>query len=150
MIHKAAIIAVCLTIATAGGAFAADAMQGMSGMDVGPALPAICQTDAGKAAAAAVPTMNMGHDTDADEAHFALMAGMDAMDQNMMMGSMAKNIDVAFVCGMIPHHQGAISMAKAELKYGKDPFTRKLATGIIAAQQKEIAEMLDWLKKQSK
>ena len=85
-------------------------------------------------AAAKMPTMNMGHDTDADEAHFALMAGMDAMDQNMMMGSMAKDLDVAFVCGMIPHHQGAISMAKAELKYGKAPFARKQATNMIDAQ----------------
>jgi uncharacterized protein (DUF305 family) len=46
-----------------------------------------------------------------------------------------------------PHHQGAISMAQAELKYGKDPFTQKLTKGIIAAQEKEIAEMMDWLKK---
>jgi uncharacterized protein (DUF305 family) len=132
------------------GAIAAGATKAMPGMDSAPALPAICQTDAGKAAAAQIPTMGMGHTTDADEAHFALMQGMDAMDRNMAMGSMAKNIDVAFVCGMIPHHQGAISMAQAELKYGKDPFTQKLAKGIIAAQEKEIAEMTDWLKKQSK
>ena len=132
------------------GAIAAGAMKGMPSMDTASALPAICQTDAGKAAAAKMPTMDVGHTTDADEAHFALMQGMDAMDQNMAMGSMAKDIDVAYVCSMIPHHQGAISMAQAELKYGKDPFTQKLAKGIVAAQEKEVAKMTDWLRKQSK
>jgi uncharacterized protein (DUF305 family) len=41
-------------------------------------------------------------------------------------------------------------MARAELKFGKDPANRRLAEGIIAAQEKEIAGMLDWLEKHGK
>jgi uncharacterized protein (DUF305 family) len=55
------------------------------------------------------------------------------------------NTDVDFVRGMIAHHQGAIDMAKIELEYGKDPDLRKLAEGIILAQEAEIKTMKDWL-----
>lgn len=60
------------------------------------------------------------------------------------------NPDVDFAHGMIPHHQGAIDMAKVVLKYGKDPEMKKLAEDIIKAQDAEIAFMKDWLAKQPK
>ena len=83
-----------------------------------------------------------------DPAHADLMAGMGVMNADMMAGGTAADIDVAFVCSMIPHHQGAIAMAKAELAHGDDPWARKLAETIIGAQEKEIADMKDWLIRQ--
>ena len=85
-----------------------------------------------------------------DDAHKALMAGMDSMNSGMDQGMQARDIDVAFVCGMLPHHQGAIDMAKAELQYGDDPWAKQLAQAVIEAQTKEIAQMKDWLAKQPK
>jgi uncharacterized protein (DUF305 family) len=58
--------------------------------------------------------------------------------------------DVDFRTHMIPHHQGAIEMAKAALDHVKDPETKKMAQKIIDDQEKEITEMRDWLKKHGK
>ena len=66
-----------------------------------------------------------------------------------MDAAMIKDADVSFVKGMIAHHQGAIDMAKIELKYGKDPELKALAQNIIKAQQPEIKFMQQWLKKHS-
>ena len=73
------------------------------------------------------------------------MAGMDRMNADMMAGGTAEDIDVAFICSMIPHHQGAIDMARAQLAHGDEDFPRQLAEAIIAAQEAEIAQMLEWL-----
>ncbi|GEO15751.1 DUF305 domain-containing protein [Microvirga aerophila] len=60
------------------------------------------------------------------------------------------NPDVDFRTHMIPHHQGAVEMAKVALKHAKDPETKRMAQKIIDDQEKEIAEMQDWLKKNGK
>ena len=77
------------------------------------------------------------------------MAVHEAMMKNMTM-KMTGDTDVDFVSGMIPHHQGAIDMAKVQLKYGKDPEIRKMAEDIIKAQETEIASMKAWLAKHKK
>ena len=46
---------------------------------------------------------------------------------------------------MIPHHQGAISMAEVELQYGDDDMMKQMAQMIIDAQKKEIAELTRWI-----
>ena len=81
-----------------------------------------------------------------DPADKAFMEAMQAMMKNMKTKPTG-NADKDFVQMMMPHHQGAIDMAKVELKYGKDPELLKMAGDIVAAQEKEIAEMKAWLAK---
>jgi hypothetical protein len=66
-----------------------------------------------------------------------------AMDK-MMAGMNVKpsgDVDHDFVAMMIPHHQGAIDMAQAELRYGRNEQLRRIAQEIIVGQQQEIAAM---------
>lgn len=79
--------------------------------------------------------------------HKKLDAGMHKMKVNMAKGMAYNNPDYAFAAGMLPHHVGAVDMARVELHYGKNPEMRALAKNIIAAQEKEIKEMHHWLKK---
>ncbi|MVT00148.1 DUF305 domain-containing protein [Devosia marina] len=64
-----------------------------------------------------------------DQAHMDLMAGMNETNNQMMASMMVEDIDVAFVCSMIPHHQGAINMAKAELAHGDNQWAKDMADG---------------------
>lgn len=81
------------------------------------------------------------------DASQAYMDAMRKMDGPMMQGAQLADPDVAFVRAMIPHHQGAIDMARAVLKYGKDDQVKEWANQIISAQEAEIAAMQDWLGK---
>ena len=60
------------------------------------------------------------------------------------------NADVDFRTHMIPHHKGAVEMSKVALKHAKDPATKQMAQKIIDDQEREIAEMEAWLKKNRK
>ena len=63
------------------------------------------------------------------------------MDGDMAMLETADPFDPAFVEMMIPHHEGAVTMAKAELAKGADPELKALAQEMIDAQEREIEEM---------
>lgn len=65
----------------------------------------------------------------------------DGMRRAPMNGSAAHD----FVTMMLPHHQGAVDMAKALLLYDSDPELRNLALGILTEQQNEIRLMQAWL-----
>jgi hypothetical protein len=74
----------------------------------------------------------------------AYQAAMMKMHENQQI-EFTGDPDRDFVKHMIPHHQGAIDMARVELHYGHDSEIRKLAEKIIADQQKEIEVMQKWL-----
>ena len=78
----------------------------------------------------------------AGEASF--LAESDAAMKKMMSDMAVKptgDVDADFVAMMVPHHQGAIDMALAVLRHGRNPQIRRLAQEIIVTQQQEIAAM---------
>ena len=68
-------------------------------------------------------------------------AGMDKMMRDMSASGYTGNPDIDFLAMMIPHHEGALEMARLVLIHGRDPPTRKLAEEIIASQVVEIDGM---------
>ena len=80
--------------------------------------------------------------------HAKAYAAGKAHHEAMMAAINEPNPDVAFAKAMIPHHQGAVEMAKVQLQFGKDEKMKKLAQDIIKAQEPEIKLMQDWLKQQ--
>lgn len=73
-----------------------------------------------------------------------MMAGMAKMNRDMASVPMTGDADRDFAAMMIPHHQGAIDMARVELQEGKDPAMRRLAKQVVEAQEKEIVIMKRW------
>ncbi|PAQ09426.1 CopM family metallochaperone [Mesorhizobium temperatum] len=120
-------------------------------VDVAPTpLPKQCGQAEGASAGHTMPGMAGIDMSGMDEAHKANMTAMMKMHPAMMQGMIAKDPDVAFACGMIAHHQGAIDMAQIELKYGDNDEAKKMAQTIIDAQTKEIGEFKQWLEANAK
>ncbi len=141
-----ALAASAAILALAGSASSQDtSMQGhdMAGME----LPAACQTGE----APGMPGMeSMQPAMEGMGGHqMAFMQGMMQMQGPMMKGVMAEDPDIAFACGMIPHHQGAIAMAEVELQHGDSEPMKEMARKIIEAQEREIAELTQWIEEQA-
>jgi uncharacterized protein (DUF305 family) len=73
--------------------------------------------------------------------HEAMHAAMRAMDAAMAAAPMTGDADQDFLAMMIPHHEGAVEMARLVLVHGRDALVRQLAEEIIAGQQAEIVSM---------
>ena len=94
---------------------------------------------------APMPGMNMPATPGATRGGDSMMSAMDKMSRDMAAVPMTGDTDREFAQMMIPHHQGAIDMARNEIAHGKDPTMLKLAREVVAAQNKEIAQMKAWL-----
>ncbi|TBN54000.1 DUF305 domain-containing protein [Hansschlegelia quercus] len=108
-------------------------------------LPKACQ-QASSGQGMAGKAMEMGDkashsmSSDMSEAQKASMKAMSDMNRTMRAAHSIKDPDLAFICGMIAHHRGAVAMSKIELQSGKDQQAKTWAKKIIEDQEKEIAE----------
>ncbi|WP_198334242.1 CopM family metallochaperone [Psychrobacter namhaensis] len=75
----------------------------------------------------------------------AYAQSMETLHGDMVLGVADPVPDMAFARGMLPHHIGAVEMAKIQLKYGTDEEMRQLAQNIIDTQQAEIELMQHWI-----
>lgn len=109
----------------------------------GRALPAqaVANRAQGETRAAAAHPTPMGMPSTASSMDLALERAMAGMDSTMMRVHLTGKPDSDFARMMIPHHDGAIAMAEAELLYGSDPRLRRIAQEIIVTQESEIAVM---------
>jgi uncharacterized protein (DUF305 family) len=85
--------------------------------------------------------MNMDHG-----GHMGMSQSEMGMDMDLPMLRRTKSFDRAFIDMMLPHHQGAIAMARKELAKGSQPALHTIAQDTIDAQTKEIAQMHKWRK----
>jgi hypothetical protein len=120
-------------------------VAGMGGAALGigyPHMRVMHMQMAGEMMDEAEDTGGMNHMGMKDDAMNMSMDDMAAM----LKGKTGDEFDQAFIEGMIPHHQGAIDMAKEAQKHAKHEEIKRMADAIISAQQQEIDQMNQWMK----
>ena len=170
-----AVAVAALTLSSTSGSFAQDSHEGHHPADQSPAATSAPPAEPGAPADTAAPTkggmcgmmsgdqmpmmkmmqemhgkmmgggMMMQLKGDSGPSSLAFSGVMGKMQQAMAL-TYTGNADVDFVKAMIPHHQGAVDMAKTVLAFGKDPEVKKMAESIIKAQEAEIGLLTEWLK----
>ena len=120
--------------------------EGMGGMMGGKDMPMMkmMQEMHGKMMGGGMAMQPKGDTGPSSQAFNGLIAKMNAE----MALPFSGNADVDFVKRMIAHHQAAIDMAKTVLAFGKDVEIKKVAEGVVKADEADIATMQEWLKKQ--
>jgi uncharacterized protein (DUF305 family) len=154
MLVRTLILAAALALPGAGTALAAD--HDHNPVQSAVKLPEACKSaTAGKDAELRDMQGHMsqaiqGMGGEMTETQKGLRQAMMAMNGPMMQGMMAGDPDVAWVCTMIPHHQGAIDMTRAALKGLDNAESRHLAEKTIEEQEKSVKELVAWLDKNAK
>lgn len=92
---------------------------------------------ASPAPAATIPAAPAGYDGFIKDMH----VGMEKMMQDMHADPPSGNPDIDFLVMMVPHHWGAVEMARLVLRDGRDPLVREIAQSILAGQQTEMQGM---------
>lgn len=85
--------------------------------------------------------------SDIAEAQRSMRETMFRMSPPMMMGMMAQDVDLAWICAMIPHHQGAIAMARVVIRNGDDEEAKGLAREVIDGSEREVRKLVAWVEK---
>jgi uncharacterized protein (DUF305 family) len=88
----------------------------------------------------AMAAKDSAHSKGSKDLHKAMMDGMQDMHHMKMTG----NADLDFASMMIEHHEQAIAMSKVQLENGTDPEVKRKANEIIAASEKDIADLNKW------
>ena len=117
--------------------------------------PALAQAPAAQPPATHMPGMQPGmampgmkpgtpHGMSMSASQTEMRQKMDVMNKTMTDAPMTGDPDQDFVSMMMPHHQGAIDMARIYLRDGKDPAIRRMAQKVITDQEREIGEFKAW------
>ena len=85
------------------------------------------------------------HGSNVQHANDAIHGANPAHDKTSMVMPSTGDPDTDFLRGMIPHHEGAVEMARAVIANGSDPKVRAMAEEVIRTQQAEITKMQTWL-----